>query len=47
MFSFDDTNSHDFIDHDTAVLLALEKTEKGLFDPIDSLDEDVAAMMGN
>lgn len=46
MFSQDDTIEFDFMDHDTAVMMALEKTEKGLFDPIDNFDEDVASLIG-
>lgn len=46
MYDFDDAYSHEefFLDHDSAVLQALQSTDKGLFDADDSKDEDLAAL---
>ena len=47
MFDYDDTNEQNILDHDTAVLMALEKTEKGLFDVDETKDEDLEALYEN
>ena len=47
MFDLDDTMEPDFLDHDTAVMMALEKTEKGLFDVDETKDEDLEALYEN
>ena len=44
MFDLDDSAEQSFLDHDTAVMLALEKTEKGLFDVDETKDEDLEAL---
>lgn len=47
MFDLDDKAEQSFLDHDTAVMLALEKTEKGLFDVDEAKDEDLEALYEN
>lgn len=44
MFDFDDVKEGEIFDHDTAVMIALEKTEKGLFDVDEARDEDLEAL---
>ena len=44
MFDFDDTYSDKFMDQDTAVMQALARTDKGLFDVDESKDEDLEAL---
>lgn len=47
MFDIDDKAETEFFDHDTAVMLALAKTEKGLFDTDEVKDEDLEALYEN
>ncbi len=47
MFDLDDKAEQSFLDHDTAVMMALEKTEKGLFDVDETRDEDLEALYEN
>ncbi len=47
MFDLDDKAEQSFLDHDTAVMMALEKTEKGLFDVDETKDEDLEALYEN
>lgn len=47
MFDIDDMKEQNFLDHDTAILLALEKTERGLFDVDETADEDLEALYEN
>lgn len=47
MYDADDIREGDFFDHDTAVMIALEKTEKGLFDNDETRDEDLEALYDN
>ncbi|MEM9060600.1 MAG: hypothetical protein AAGD13_09070 [Pseudomonadota bacterium] len=47
LFEYDDTPDAEFFDHDTAVMLALQKTEKGLFDTDEAKDEDLEALYDN
>ncbi len=47
MFDIDDVKEPNFFDHDTAVLMALEKTDKGLFDVDETADEDLEALYEN
>lgn len=44
MFDMDDKAEQTFMDHDTAIMIALEKTEKGLFDSDENKDEDLEAL---
>lgn len=44
MFRFEDGNGDDFMDQDTAVMQAMELTDRGLFDPEENRDEDVLAL---
>lgn len=46
MYDLDDAFQKEefFLDHDSAVLQALQATEKGLFDVDESKDEDLAAL---
>ncbi|MEM7056938.1 MAG: hypothetical protein AAF557_05070 [Pseudomonadota bacterium] len=46
MYDLDDAYSQEefFLDHDSAVLQALQSTDKGLFDTDYSKDEDLAAL---
>ena len=44
MFDLDDKTEQNFLDHDTAIMMALEKTEKGLFDVDETKDEDLEAL---
>ena len=44
MNDFDEGFDRDYFDHDTAVMVALQKTEKGLFDIDYSVDEDLEAL---
>ena len=43
MYKFADP-FREYMDQDSAVLRALERTDRGLFDTDDSRDEDVAAL---
>ena len=47
MFDIDDVKEQNFLDHDTAILMALEKTDKGLFDVDETADEDLDALYEN
>jgi hypothetical protein len=47
MFDLDDKAEQSFLDHDTAIMMALEKTEKGLFDVDETKDEDLEALYEN
>ena len=40
MYSFDDDQFAEFVDPDIAILEAVAKTERGLFDEPESSDED-------
>lgn len=44
MFDFDETHSDKFMDQHTAVMQALARTDKGLFDVDYSKDEDLEAL---
>ena len=46
MFDFDDGREFDpeFLDQDSAVLEAMEKVDRGLFDAPEEKDEDVQAI---
>ena len=47
MNEFDDGFFRQSFDHDSAILEALSKTEKGLFDVDYSADEDLEALKSN
>lgn len=47
MNEFDDGFSRTYFDHDSAIVEALVKTEKGLFDVEYSYDEDLDALKSN
>ncbi|MEM7683960.1 MAG: hypothetical protein AAF293_03990 [Pseudomonadota bacterium] len=47
LFEFDEKGDAEFFDHDTAVMMALQKTEKGLFDSDEVKDEDLEALYDN
>jgi len=44
MFYFDNGDNEKVMDQDTAVMQALEMTDKGLFDTDDTKDEDLKAL---
>ncbi len=44
MFYFDDGYSENVMDQDSAVLQALARTDKGLFDVDEAKDEDLDAL---
>ncbi len=46
MYEFDDMPDQDelFFDHDTAILEALSKVDRGLFDTPEARDEDLEAL---
>ena len=46
MYDFDDALNQEefFLDHDSAVMQALQATDKGLFDTDEGKDEDLAAL---
>ena len=47
MFNFDDEFVDEFLDQDTAVFQAMQRTDKGLFDVDETRDEDLAALYEN
>lgn len=44
MFDFDDAKFEEFLGQDQAVLEALEKVDRGLFDAPEGKDEDLEAL---
>ena len=44
MFNFDDVYSDNVMDQDTAVMQALARVDKGLFDADEGKDEDLEAL---
>lgn len=47
MFDFEDVRTEEFFDQDMAVLEAMEKVDRGLFDTPDGRDEDLEALYDN
>ena len=44
---FDDAGDQEYYGHESAILEALQKTDKGLFDVDYSIDEDLEALKSN
>ena len=44
MYNFDDVSFDELMDQDSAVLEALERVDRGLFDAPEGKDEDVEAI---